>query len=124
MSLNALSVPLTGTCVPASDRSDTFTLTGLSAVSQSPSFQMSARKATVPTSNDVCAVLASPVPSVTVAVTVKLNDGSPERSAFGEATGMNVTLNTPFSSVSAVPSATKFSPSSSILIPNHLHQSG
>jgi hypothetical protein len=31
---------------------------------------------------------------------VNSNDGSPARSAVGEATGVNVTLKTPFSSVS------------------------
>ena len=55
---------------------------------QSLSFQTLARQATVPTLNEVWAARASPVSSVTSAVTVNVNDGLPERSAFGEATGV------------------------------------
>ena len=93
------------------------------ATSHVPSVQTLARHATVPTLNDICANLASPVPSVTVAYTSKSKDGSPERSAVGDASGVNSTLKTPFSSVSTVPSAMKLSssPSSS---PNQFHHAG
>ena len=119
-----MSVPLTGTGVPASVASDTRTGTGFAGVCQLPSAQTLARHATVPISNDDSAERASPVSSVTVATTLKLNDGSPARSAVGEATGVNVTLKTPFSSVSTSPFATKPSPSSLAVPPNQHHQPG
>ena len=121
---NALSVPLTGIGAPAREFTVTRTGTPFSGVCHEPSAQTLARHWTVPISNDSAAPRSSPVSSVTCAVTVNSNDGSPERSAVGEATGVNVTLKTPFSSVSASPSPTKFSPSSSLSSQNQRHQPG
>ena len=121
------SVPFTGTAAPESEASETLAATGLPAVGHSPSVQTPARQATVPISKDDSAERASPVPSVTVAVTVNRNDGSFARSAVGAATGVNSTAKEPFSSVVASPCATKRSPSSSSSPPpqpNQRHQSG
>ena len=49
---------------------------------------------------------------MTWAVTANTNDGSPARSAVGDATGVNSTAKAPSSSVVASPFATKSSPSS------------
>ena len=109
----------------ASVASETLAATGFPAVCHSPSVQTPARQATVPISKEDSAVRASPVSSVTVAVTAKRNDGSPSRSAVGAATGVKVTVKAPFPSVSASPCATKPSPSSpSSPQPNQRHQSG
>ena len=64
-----------------------------------------ARHATVPTLNCVWAACVSPAVSTTVADTSNWNDGSPERSAVGDASGTNATVNAPSASVTVSPVA-------------------
>ena len=59
--------------------------------------------------NDRVAVRASPVASVTVAVTLNSNAGSPARSAVGAASGVNATAKRPSASVVVSPSVSRSS---------------